>query len=100
MKSKWEDGTWTEIAGWKEKYEPVRDEIHETGKKMGGTVSGEHGIGLIKKKYLSSFLGENQLTVAAGLKVYQNGRFSGSTLFFLIYFLPNPKIKINPSTSA
>ena len=41
--------------GWKEKYEPLRREIHELGIKLGGTISGEHGVGLTKKSYLADF---------------------------------------------
>jgi len=68
MRSQWRDGTWTEIEGWREKYEPVRDEVHEAGRKLNGSVSGEHGIGLIKKKYLSAFRGQNQLDMMKGIK--------------------------------
>ncbi len=40
---------------WKEKYEPLRKEIHELGIKLGGTITGEHGVGLTKKSYLEEF---------------------------------------------
>lgn len=53
---------------WKPKYERARDEIHEDARKRGGLVSGEHGIGLVKKKYLASFLGERQIELMRGIK--------------------------------
>jgi glycolate oxidase len=53
---------------WKPRYERVRDEIHADALDRGGAVSGEHGIGLIKKKYLSSFLGERQIELMRGIK--------------------------------
>jgi len=40
---------------WRRNYEQIRDEIHADAKQRGGLVSGEHGIGLTKKKYLSLF---------------------------------------------
>ncbi len=35
---------------------------------MGGTISGEHGVGLSKKPYLSMELGEDQIKLMKGLK--------------------------------
>ncbi len=41
--------------GWEEKYEALRKEIHELGVSLGGTITGEHGVGLTKKGYLKEF---------------------------------------------
>jgi len=68
MKDRWKDGQWTEIPGWKKKYETVRQKIHELGIRYGGTVSGEHGIGLVKKEYLASYVGATQIGLMAGIK--------------------------------
>jgi glycolate oxidase len=53
---------------WKPRYEKARDEIHEDARRRGGIVSGEHGIGIVKKKYLASFLGERQIELMRGIK--------------------------------
>ena len=41
--------------GWKEKYPELRKEIHILGMSLGGTITGEHGVGLTKKEYLREF---------------------------------------------
>jgi glycolate oxidase len=68
MKAEWKDGAWKETAGWEKKYESAREKIHATGKRLGGIVSGEHGIGLVKKEYLPSFLGQTQIELMKGIK--------------------------------
>lgn len=42
-------------------FEAVADELMEAAIKLGGTISGEHGIGLIKSKYLNKALDENAI---------------------------------------
>ncbi|MBN1836525.1 MAG: FAD-binding oxidoreductase [Spirochaetales bacterium] len=42
-----------EIPGWREKHPEVRREIFDDVIRRGGVVSGEHGIGLAKRDYLS-----------------------------------------------
>ncbi len=68
MKSRWKEGNWKEIEGWREKYPVIRKKIHELGKKYQGTVSGEHGIGLVKKEYLGLFIDERQIGIMKGIK--------------------------------
>ncbi len=68
MKARWEDGEWKEIDGWQEKYSKIRDRVHEIGKKYQGTVSGEHGIGIVKKKYLKLFVDEKLVDLMKGIK--------------------------------
>jgi glycolate oxidase len=68
MRDRWRDGEWTEIEGWKDKYKTVRDRIHELGRSYGGIVSGEHGIGLVKREYLEGFLGGQQIELMRGIK--------------------------------
>ncbi|NQU74047.1 MAG: FAD-binding oxidoreductase [Candidatus Omnitrophica bacterium] len=53
---------------WQQVYPVVRDLIHEDAKKRGGMVSGEHGIGLVKKEYLADFLDEKQIGFMKSIK--------------------------------
>ncbi|MFQ6105362.1 MAG: FAD-binding oxidoreductase [Candidatus Glassbacteria bacterium] len=53
---------------WRTKYPELRDAIHDDARRRGGAISGEHGIGLVKKNYLSSFLGERQIELMRGIK--------------------------------
>ncbi|AJE03219.1 FAD-binding oxidoreductase [Geobacter pickeringii] len=43
-------------------------EIFEAAIAMGGTITGEHGVGLAKKKYLPRLVGESGLRVMRGIK--------------------------------
>jgi glycolate oxidase len=55
------DGKWKEIPGsqWKKIYPQVRKALHDDAANRGGLVSGEHGIGMVKKEYLPGAVGEN-----------------------------------------
>ncbi|UCH97046.1 MAG: FAD-binding oxidoreductase [Candidatus Aminicenantes bacterium] len=55
------EGKWKEIpeSQWKEIYPQVRKALHDDARNRGGLVSGEHGIGLVKKEYLSDSIGSN-----------------------------------------
>ena len=44
------------------------DEIFEAAISMGGTITGEHGVGLAKKKYLPKLAGESGIRVMQGIK--------------------------------
>ena len=68
MRYQWRNGEWTEIENWKEKYQAVRKELHDLGKKYQGICSGEHGIGIVKKEYLKSFLEPEQIELMRGIK--------------------------------
>lgn len=57
-----------ETEGWKDKYPPARRELHEEAKKLGGIVSGEHGIGLLKMEYLPVFVEATQIELMKGIK--------------------------------
>jgi glycolate oxidase len=46
----------------------VRLELYADAKARGGVLSGEHGIGLVKKPFLSLVLDEAQLELMRGLK--------------------------------
>ena len=43
-------------------------EIFELTKKLGGTISGEHGIGLVQKDYLDIVLSEKNIELQRGIK--------------------------------
>jgi glycolate oxidase len=43
-------------------------EIFELCKKLGGTISGEHGIGLVQKPYMSIVFPQYQLELMKGIK--------------------------------
>jgi glycolate oxidase len=44
------------------------EEIFDAAIAMGGTITGEHGVGLAKKKYLPKLVGESGIRVMHGIK--------------------------------
>jgi len=69
MKVKFEGGKIEEAKeGWEEKYRQVRKELHVDGINRGGTISGEHGIGIVKKEYLSMALGKAHIEIMREIK--------------------------------
>jgi glycolate oxidase len=70
MKARYEDGRMVLLAEseWREKADPIRREIFRDCKERGGVISGEHGIGLVKKPYLSLVLDERQIALMRGIK--------------------------------
>lgn len=52
----------------KENFEKLKDELFYYALSAGGTLSGEHGIGTHKKKYLKSALDENALELMKKIK--------------------------------
>ncbi|MCX7916941.1 MAG: FAD-binding oxidoreductase [bacterium] len=68
MKGEFKENKWVEIENWKEKYKLVKDEIHIIGKNLNGILSGEHGIGLLKKEYLSLFFSEKHINLMKEIK--------------------------------
>lgn len=53
---------------WIEFSERIYEEVCLLGSQMGGTVSGEHGIGLAKKKVLRQSLGDYPISIMRGIK--------------------------------
>ena len=53
---------------WENRKDKAFSMMYEKSKEMGGLVSGEHGIGLDKKKYLLDMLGDRQLELMRGIK--------------------------------
>lgn len=57
-----------EESVWHERKDKAFDLMYSKSREMGGLVSGEHGIGLDKKSYLVSVLGEKQIELMKGIK--------------------------------
>jgi glycolate oxidase len=53
---------------WRPKVDKVRGELYADGKARGGVISGEHGIGVVKKPFLSLALDEAQVELMKGIK--------------------------------
>jgi len=69
MKVKFKEGKIEETKEeWEEKYLQVRKELHIDGLNRGGTISGEHGIGIVKKEYLCMALGKVHIDIMRGIK--------------------------------
>jgi glycolate oxidase len=47
---------------------PALKALFELVKKLGGTISGEHGIGLIQKEYMGIMFEDMQLEIMRGIK--------------------------------
>ena len=64
-----EDGAvGNEIPGWKAKLDQARTELFRDASRRGGVISGEHGIGLAKRDYLSETLGEVNVDLMKKIK--------------------------------
>jgi glycolate oxidase len=70
MKAWLEDGNFIPVPEeeWRDKSEKVRKELYEDSKARGGVISGEHGIGIVKKHFVSYVLEEEQLQLMRGIK--------------------------------
>ncbi|UCH01414.1 MAG: FAD-binding oxidoreductase [Candidatus Bathyarchaeota archaeon] len=53
---------------WYRKHKMVMKELYESSVALGGTISGEHGIGVSKKEYLQIGLDENQISLMREIK--------------------------------
>ena len=53
---------------FKEEVDKFMDVIYKKAYDLGGKISGEHGIGNGKKKYLKSFEGEVNIEIMRGIK--------------------------------
>ena len=52
----------------KENFEKLKDELFNYAVTIGGTLSGEHGIGTHKKKYIESAIDKNTLDLMKSIK--------------------------------
>lgn len=53
---------------WETVYPIVRNLLHQDARKRGGMISGEHGVGIVKKEYLCEFLGDAQIGLMKAIK--------------------------------
>jgi glycolate oxidase len=70
MRARFEDGRPVPLpqAAGEEIFEQVREELYRDGRLRGGVISGEHGIGLVKKQFLSFSLDQGQVELMRGIK--------------------------------
>jgi glycolate oxidase len=70
MKALYENGHIVPLPeeDWRNKLENVRRELYRDCKERGGVISGEHGIGIVKKPYLSYVLDEESISLMRGIK--------------------------------
>lgn len=76
MKAKYEGGEFIPIPEeeWRPKLDTVRNELYKDCRVRGGMISGEHGIGIIKKPYLSYVLSEEEIALMKGIKAHFDPR--------------------------
>ncbi len=68
---------------WKVKHEKVREELYKDCKSRGGMISGEHGIGIVKKPYLSYVVDEGSIGLMKGIKrVFDPGNILNPSKIF------------------
>jgi len=72
MRAKYEGGELIPLPEeeWKPKLEAVRKELYEDCRQRGGMISGEHGIGVVKKHYLPYVLSEAEIDLMKGIKAH------------------------------
>jgi glycolate oxidase len=70
MKARYEDGKVIRLdeEDWRPKSEKVREELYQDCRQRGGVISGEHGIGSVKKTYLSYVLGREEIRLMKDIK--------------------------------
>ena len=70
MKARFEEGNIIPIPEeeWKRKIDNVRKELFQDCKNRGGVISGEHGIGMVKKPFLSFVLNREEISLMKGIK--------------------------------
>jgi glycolate oxidase len=54
---------------WRVALEAVIEELIEAALELGGTISGEHGVGLAKKRYLPDQVGKTQIELMKAIKL-------------------------------
>ena len=57
------------VEGWSpELYEDLREEIYRAAIELGGTITGEHGVGAIRRKYLGLCLSKKEIELMRQIK--------------------------------
>ena len=57
-----------EAEEWKPRLEKVRADLYRDCRERGGMISGEHGIGLVKKDYLGYVLDAEEIALMKRIK--------------------------------
>jgi len=70
MRARYDNGRMVDVpeAEWRGCLDLVRERLYADCRSRGGVISGEHGIGLVKKPFLSLVLDEVQLELMKGIK--------------------------------
>ena len=70
MKARYEDGKVVPLpeSAWRDRIDAVRAELYRDARERGGVISGEHGIGLVKKPFLSLALEDAQIGLMRAVK--------------------------------
>jgi glycolate oxidase len=70
MKARFVDGRIVPLAEseWRGKIDAVRNDLYKDAHERGGVISGEHGIGLVKKPFLPIALDAEQIRIMKGIK--------------------------------
>ncbi len=70
MRARYENGKMVEVSEgeWRRRVDLVREKLYADCQARGGVISGEHGIGLVKKPFLSLVVDEVQLELMKGIK--------------------------------
>ena len=70
MKARYEGGKVIPLpeSAWRDRIDAVRADLYRDARERGGVISGEHGIGLVKKPFLSLALEETQIELMRGIK--------------------------------
>jgi glycolate oxidase len=53
---------------WRDKVDKTNNRILSAAVRLGGSIAGEHGVGLLKKRFMPLSVGEAELTVMRKLK--------------------------------
>lgn len=70
MKAKYEQGKIVPLPEkeWRDKIDKVRNELYQDCVERGGVISGEHGIGMVKKPFLSLVLSREEISLMKKIK--------------------------------
>jgi len=70
MKARYQDGRLIPVPEheWRKKSDLAREELYRDCKERGGVISGEHGIGVVKKNFLSYVIGKEEIQLMKGIK--------------------------------
>jgi len=70
MRARLEEGNMVPLEEdeWRRKIDLIRQELYEDCQKRRGAISGEHGIGIVKKPFLSLVLSQEEISLMRGIK--------------------------------